>query len=178
MIFSQLSKREKTILFFTAAVISISLFYGFAFEPLFKKWLSLDNIIASKEMALKKSTALLGKYNQIKKEYEKYAFLSKGTKTDEALLSGLLMEAESLARKSSVYPGVLKPYGTRDYKAYQKFLAELELEATMKELVDFLYQLEASDKLLKIESLRIEAIPRQKGYVKSRLIISSIAFKD
>lgn len=179
MIFSSLSAREKIILSVTLFIASGSILYGAAIGPFIKKWSGLDSQLAAKKVKLQKSLKLLNRHEFIGAEYKKYRHLIKPSGiSDEQQMASLLSGTEAIARKSGVYISVLKPQIVKDMPACQKFIAEVELDASMPDLIRFLYEIENSVDLLKVESVDINAKSEQKGLVKVRLFISKISFKD
>lgn len=178
MVFSSLSKREKAIFIIACFLICISLFYHIILEPVVKKWSTLNSQIAAKEVRLKKAIRLLREYESIKREYQKYASLVKGNQSDEQQMAAVLLEVENLARKSNVYINALKPRTIKDADFYQKFVVELELDTTVRDLMGFFYQLQGSPQILKVESMEMNAKSSQKDSIKAYLLISKILFKD
>ena len=178
MIFSSLSKREKQIFLAAAIIISSSFFYRFVFEPVLKNWSELDSRIAAKKIKLQRCAKLIAGYQAGSAEYKNYAPAVNGVKSEEQELAEILSQIEEIARKSGVYPNVLKPNSVKDERLYKKFVAEAELDSAMKDLMKFFYQLENSSQMFKIESADINAKPDQKDTVKARLLISKILFKS
>ena len=179
MIFSSLSAREKIILSVALFIASGSIVYGVAIGPFIKKCSSLDSQLIAKKVKLQKGLRLLNRHEFIRAEYKKYRHLIRPSGiSDEQQMASLLSGIETIARKSGVYISVLKPQIVKNLPACQKFIAEVELDASMPELARFLYEIENSADLLKAESMDINAKSEQKGLVKVRLFISKISFKD
>ena len=177
MIFSSLSAREKIILAVTLFIASGSIIYGAAIAPFVKKWSGLDSQIIAKKVKLQKGLKLLNRHEFIRSEYKKYRHLIRPSGvSDEQQMASLLSGIEAIARKSGVYINALKPQIVKNAPSCQKFIAEVELDTTMAELTRFLYEIENSADLLKVEGMDINSKSEQKGSVKTRLFISKISF--
>lgn len=177
MIFSSMSKREKIILAVACAAICASIFYNFVFDPFIKKWLTIDTRIVAKQVKLQKDIKILSRQQYIKKEYQNYAPLTKGSRSDDQHMADILSEIEGLGRKTNVYITVLKPQAIKETGLCKKFTAAVELDTTVKDLAAFFYEVGNSAKILKIDSAEIIAKPGQKDSIKAYLLISSILFE-
>ena len=202
MIFSSLSKREKTIFYISCLLIGSSLLYNFILEPFIKKWFNLDGELSIKEAKLQKWLKVANKYKYVDTEYKMYESLVKSSLSDEQEMAGILSEIEELASKSNVYINVLKPHAIKnmpfrsfgpvraserksnrtenldsDINFYKKLVVEIELDTTVKDLTRFLYELQNSPKMLKIDRMEINAKFDQKDAIKSYLLISRVLFK-
>jgi Tfp pilus assembly protein PilO len=178
MIFSSLSKREKIIFFSTCSVIGLSLFFTVALEPFIKKWADLNNQIAAKEVKLQMDIKLLNKYHAISKENKDRQTGFKSERSDEQETGAILSEIENLSRKSNVYVSVLKPYAIKDEGFYKKFIVEIDVETTIKDLTRFFYEIQNSPSLLKTENFEINAKTDQKDSVRVFILVSKILFKN
>ena len=177
MIFSSLSKRERLIFIFTFIFITLALLYCNAAEPLIKKWINLDRQIAIAELKLQKDLKLLSKSEEVNSLYKKYAFLKSTSLSDEQQMAALLSEIEEIARTAGVHINSLKPKTMKETSLYEKFAVEAELSASMVKLINFFYNLQSSQKILKAESMQISAKRNEPGSVKCRVIISSLLFQ-
>jgi Tfp pilus assembly protein PilO len=66
------------------------------------------------------------------------------------MLSGI----EDVAKKSNMGLLDLKPQPSKDRGFYREYSVEVETEGTMDSLVSFLYQLNSSTQLLRVQTLR------------------------
>jgi len=179
MMFSSISKREKNIIIAIIILAVFGVFWNFILEPCLKKWQDLDAQIAAKKVKLQKCVKSISDFQTKNAEYGKYASFVKGSKSDEQQLAVVLSEIDQLAKDSGVTLIILKPNSVKDVKIYKKFLAEAELDTTIKGLIKFLYQTENSNQMLKIENMDINATGQgQDSDIKVRVLISKILFKD
>jgi len=163
---SRLSKREKTVLY--AAVVCVSLvgIDRLVIGPITYKITSLDDQIRQKENSINKSLHMLSQKDRIKEEKAQYeSFLNDPTPRKE-IITSVLKEVEIIANKASVYLGNLKPIEGRSEGQPEKYEVSLNCEAEMRQIADFIYSIEQSNKLLIIE--KFEAGPASKKSTKAK----------
>ena len=177
MLFKSLSKREKNILYFAIAIIAGSVLYGYAIEPTTRKWHRLKEEILVKEIKLKKDYKMILKHSKITEEFKKRVSAVTRTGSDEKEMAVLLQEIEALTRKSGIDVNALRPRAIQDLELHQRFTVEIDLDATMEQLVNFMYQIQNSDKILKVSKLEINVKPQQdlvKCYIQiSRVLLTN-----
>jgi len=172
---SRLSKREKLILYLSVFFVSLTLLDRLAISPISSKMRALDKEIQDKEAGIKRDIKMLAQKDRIAAESAKYnSFLDK-TKSEEEETSSLLKEIESLAGKSTVYLIDMKPGGVKEAGQSRKYLVSLNCEAQMEQLVDFMYNIENSLKLLIIEKYQISPKTRESSVARCSMTVSKIA---
>lgn len=176
MIFSSLSKREKAILFLVLGIIAASFIYNFVLEPFMNKWVDLNGQISAKKAKLEKCVRLISKAQNYSEEYSRYAAQSEGVKSDEEHVALVLSFVESTARKANVYINSMKPNSIKEKNFYKIILIEADIEAPIKDLTVFLYEIKNSPKMLKVKSVDINAKSTPANSVKARVLISDILF--
>lgn len=174
MILPGLSKRERRILYLAIVVGLFSLFCNFLLEPAVKHWRDVNQQVASKEAKLKKNLKIVSQKEVIEVAFEKYAGYAKMEGSEEEEMAVLLSEIERLASRSVVRITDIKPQPIRDMKFYKRFNVECEAEATIGELSAFLYELQNSPQLLKVERLQINTKSTQSSLLKSYILITKV----
>ena len=171
-----ITSREKILGGATAAVIAAALFYNMVVEPLSSLWKDLDNEIRESEILLAKHSRILRnreKINRTSKEFSRYFEESVITPEEESALA--LGGIEKLARSSNVHITNIKPMGVRGYDNHSKFTFKVTSESQITELVKFIYELQSSDQLLKVERMVLRAKERQANVIKAILHITKIS---
>lgn len=176
MIFN-LSKREKRISLLTGGVILFALLYNFLFEPMVKIWVDLDKQILTKEIRLKKNLQTISQREIIESKYARYVGLIPvgGESPDEKRAAELLSEIERIASDAAVRINEMKPRQVKDFESYRKFTIELETEASIADLLRFIYDLESQPRFLKVEKLRLNAKDTQSHILKCYILIMQIS---
>ncbi|MFA6216151.1 MAG: hypothetical protein WDL87_00655 [Candidatus Omnitrophota bacterium] len=160
-IITRLSKREKMVLYAAIAVLSLTAMDRLMVSPFLSKMKSLDSDIQKKEKEIKNALHVLGLKNRITAEILQYASYVGGTQSEEEQVTLLLKEIEVLTSKSSVYLIDMKPAGAKNIGSCVKYMVTVNIEAAMDKLIDFMYIIESSSKLLTIQKYQIS--PKTEG---------------
>ncbi|HNW40109.1 MAG TPA: GspMb/PilO family protein, partial [Candidatus Omnitrophota bacterium] len=83
-------------------------------------------------------------------------------------------EIESLASKSSVYLVDMKPSGTKESGSSKRIMINLNCEAQMEQLVDFMYNLENSNILLSIEKYQLTPKTKESSVAKCSISVYKV----
>jgi pyridoxal/pyridoxine/pyridoxamine kinase len=127
-----------------------------------------------RETAIRRNAHVVIQKDRILSEVAKYnSFLSSAKSEDEEATS-FLKEIENLANKSSVYLIDMKPAGVKDLGSSKRYLLNLNCEAQMEQLTDFMYNIENSNKLLAIDKYQISPKSKESSIAKCSISISKI----
>ncbi|MBN1913546.1 MAG: hypothetical protein JW788_04010 [Candidatus Omnitrophica bacterium] len=173
-VFTHLSKREKSVLYITVCAVSFLLLDRLVISPVFSRITSLNKEILERKTAIRKNMLILSQKDRIASESAKYAtFLSKMKSEDEEMTL-LLKEIESLANKTNISLIDMKPTGLKSAGPYKKFLVNLNCEAQMEQVLDFMYNIENSSKLLIIERYQLGPKARESSIARCSMTIAKI----
>jgi len=173
---SRLSRREKITFYFAVAIVTLTLIDRLLLAPVVQKIDSQESEIKNKEAGIERMSFLLAQKPRIVAETAKYVkFLSKTKESDEEATS-ILREIESIANNNSMYIVDLKPIGFRDSSEMKKYVVSITCEGQMENVFGFMYNIESSPQLLRIE--RCEIVPKSKesSIASCSLMISKIIF--
>jgi len=173
-IFTRLSKREQFILYAAVFFISMALLDRAIVEPIFSRMQSIDKEIQEKESAIRRSVHVLAQKDRISSEITKYSSFLSTAKTEEEEMTSLLKEIENLANKSSIYLIDMKPAAIKDLGSSKKYLINLNCEAQMEQITDFMYNIENSSKLFTIDKYQISPKSKETSVAKCSISISKI----
>jgi len=84
----------------------------------------------------------------------------------------LLSEIEKIARNASLLLKNIKPGVTKKIGLYKKYTIEIEVESEINYLVDFIYQLEKTSRLLRIEDFRLQPKEKKSTILKVQMTIT------
>jgi Tfp pilus assembly protein PilO len=175
-LFSRFSKRERFLFIFTISAILCIGVYIFALEPFYKKWSQGDMELENKNAKLFKNLKLLVNKESIEKEYDRYKDYIQKAGGSEEEVAGVLKEIENTASGCGVKITSIKPKGVKQLKGYKKIDIELIAEAKLNQFLKFIYEVEGSKKLLKVERLVLSLKGSQSDLLKGTLIIRKISF--
>jgi len=173
-IFANLSKREKTILYVAASVISVLVIDRLIVAPFFGKLKSLDTDIVEKQASIKKDLHILAQKDKIQAESAKYDTVYKSVISEEAEMTLFLKDLEVLASKTSVYLVDMKPSGVKATGGSKKFIVTMNCEAQMGQFADFVYNVENANKLLMVEKYQVSPKSKDSSVAKISVTVSKV----
>lgn len=169
-IYQRLSKREKMILYVSAAIIMLLLLDQIVVGPIYRTMRSLDQQIQGIEDNIKQSIRLLGQKEQMMKESVHYASYAAPSKSSEDEMLALLKLIQELASQASVNLLFSKPGGAG--KEQNISSVSLECEGQMDQLLSFFYAIETSKMLLRVEKYTIQPTAKGSSVIKCAATIS------
>lgn len=173
-IFSRLSKREKAIFYIVVAIIVAFFFDRGVLQPVMDKLSQLNKEILVQEKKLQRSAYILSQEKSIIKEYRKITQHLKQEQSDEKEIAGLLSEIEKLASKCSVFLSNIKPGPTEEVKPYKRYTVEIEVKSEIRYLIDFIYQLEKSQRMLRVKEFYLTPTKKDSPILKGHLVITQL----
>lgn len=174
MIFSNLTKREKKLFYLTMFLIFVWITYNFVIKPIIVKWKELDDKIEEKSRELEKNIRMIDRKERIEHEYKNYASAVKMGGSEEEEMAKFLTEIESLASSSSVHIIEIKPRPSKKIQFYKKYLIELDAEGNINQLSKFIYDIQNSSQLLKVDKFSLGTKGAGTNLLKCRLLVSKI----
>lgn len=168
------SKRERLVLYWTIFFVFLTLVDRLVFSPLTARIRFLNKEIEAKETAITQALHMLGQKERILSESAKYAVFLAAAKSEEEQFTIILKEIESLANKASVYIIDMKPGGVRAEESFKQFMANVNCEGEMAQLVRFMYDIESSSKMITIEKYQLSPkSPESKQTLCSMTIVKT-----
>jgi len=171
-----LGKREKILAVMVGALLLAFIFKLLIFNPLLEKMNSAKLEIEQAQMGIRKYLELVQQKEEIlksQKQIERYLSL-RGT--DEEKMGVILSKIEGEARRAGLSILDLNPQQAVKTKSIPSiYRVQLRAEADMKKFFDFVYSLENSDVLFKIEKLNLSAKDETSGLVKIEVSILAIS---
>ncbi|MBI5149195.1 MAG: type 4a pilus biogenesis protein PilO [Candidatus Omnitrophica bacterium] len=155
MFLDKLSVKERIGLSAAFVFLAVAFLDRLLISPIRARFSALNQQIRIGEKQLGSDMRNLNQKDFISEEYAKYFPYIQRSGSDEEEVAKILGEIESLARKSSVYLVDMKPRKPREIGFYKEYTVEIEAQGPMEPLMSFVYQLNTSSLLLRIETLRI-----------------------
>ena len=167
------SKREKTILLFTIALIVFSVVFNLVIEPIILRNETLNKEIRIARLKLRQYVRVLSKKEALESSYNKLsASLGQASLMENAAV-GTLSEIEELAKSSNIQIVDIRPQSSRNISGYKENYVELRTEGTMESYLKFLYNIENSLSLIKVEKLHLSLKPNSV-LLEGSLLVSQI----
>jgi hypothetical protein len=171
-----ITKRERMLAAATVSIAIVAIVYNFIIDPVIGQWNDLDKKIIDKEGVLKKHSRILRDRSNIEKlraQHAKYFELKRLTPEEESAIALSLIE--KTARETRVQITNIKPIAYKLFRNYNKFTFRVSTESKMSELTKFVYDLQSSDQLLKVERMVLRAKENDPTIIKSMLNITKIS---
>jgi hypothetical protein len=96
--------------------------------------------------------------------------LARGTDAEESGL--LLKELETLTRAANVKVKSIRSMPSQRIGSYRKFIVSLELETRVNGLLELLYAIDSSAKILTVESLSLQALRTGPNLLDAAMVVS------
>ena len=175
----KLTPREKKILGWVVALLVLMIGYHGVWNPMMAKLGNLDDETFGMELKIRKAKTLLRQKDEVAEESKKYPNLSRmDAGSDEEEIARLLNYIEQAARKLGVSLSDVKPQAVQSDKVSKRYLVELNAESGLKELASFVYELEHSAELLKIEQVNTGPKDEKNNLLlRSAIIVTRVVVK-
>lgn len=172
-----LSKREKIILSATIGLIAFSVFFHLILTPYLKRLGALDKEISQLQNKLNKAKRLIPRKSSIEKDFQAIAssLLTTEGVSNEQKIARILIELENLSNQSGAHLSDIKPRPVKTSDYYSEFVIEARFEAGMKEVAKFIYEIQASQELLKIEKLQLNIKSSESSLLEGYIEIHKIS---
>ena len=173
---NNITKREKALAIITISAVIAALAYNFLVEPLVKRWKGLADEIRGKEALLRKHSRILRGKDMIEQSHSAYiAYFQAEKLTPEEESAIALSTIEKLARGAETRITNIKPLTTKSFENYSKSTFRISLESRIGGLTKFIYDLQSSEQLLKIERLVLRAKEHEPNTIKAILNITKLS---
>jgi len=170
--YSRLSKREKTIFYITVVVVFLLLFVKLLIEPFIDKMRSQREEIANKRKLIELDLRLLAAEDIITQEMKKYEnYFSQAGSAEEEIIY-IQQEIQSIADRLGVYIGYIRSSETLQQGFFTIYYIMVNCEGEMPGIVEFMYELENSTKLLSVEKYSITPKSETSSVAQCRMTIS------
>ena len=134
----------------------------------------LEEEIKKKELLIKKDLRFLSLEKEINKEVSSYqSYFSQVISADEEM-NALLKIIESFAREVGINLLYIKPAGFKTDETQSKYSIDLNCQGEMNQVIDFIYRIESSKKLLIVERLSIVPESEESSIANCRITVSEI----
>jgi len=168
----KLTKREKIILYVTLSVVVLVVVDQVVVRSVMHTLSSVDKQIAEIEGEIQTGIGLLGQKDRMMKEVDFYAsYAAPGDNQEDGTLV-LLKEIQEAASKSSVNLVYVKPGRAEQEGSVSVFNAIFESEGSMEQLIRFLYTIENSKNLLRVEKYTVQPVSKQSSAAKCSATVS------
>lgn len=170
----KLAKREKYILYGVMVLLFALVLERLIFNPLSERLWELNQQINAEEAKLIRGLRAEKQKDRIISEYQSYEKYLKLKGSDEEVVSEYLREIEKLARESAVSVSYTKPQLRSERGIYKEYTVDVRAAATLENTITFLYNLNSSNLLLRVEKFTLSLEQETDTDLKLNLVISGM----
>lgn len=170
------TKREKIIFYLAATVIVFYVIFNSLLEPVFSKNAELNKQINFTRARLIKYSRLLRQKEKIQGRINKFSSKINVSEKQDKLMS-VLSELENLAKVANVRIVDIRPQASRGLNTYKELQIDLRTEGAMENYLKFIYDIENSLLLLKINRFQLTALPAS-GLLEGNFSLSQLSVVD
>lgn len=167
-----LSTRHSKFIIAGLIILSVSVIYILFFSVPLRTWLDLNARLSLTKDKLVSMEEALHRREQVEALCKKFEQRILATGTDAEELGFLLKELESITRTRKVRVKSIRPLPSQWVGNYRKFLVSLEVEGRVHNMLELLYSIDTSPKILSVESLKIQALRTGSNLLSANILIS------
>lgn len=167
----KLNSREKAVFYGSIIVVCLAVMDRLVINPAVSRVASLNKEVAQQKINIKKNLYFLSLKDKVSKEVSKYESYFKEAPSSEEEMTSLLKLIEGFASKSAVYLVYSKPAGFKSEGSQKRYYIDLNCEGTMPQLLNFVYQIENSNKIMYIDKMSFSLKSEGSNIVQCRLSI-------
>ena len=166
------------MLYGAIAIVAVAFLDRAIVGPIISRTQALDKAIMDKKEAISRDMKILAQKDSIELRKAEYKAFSVQETTPEEDTSSLLKEVETLASKSTIYLADMKPQDPKQEQEFKKYQVNVNCEGPFDKLIEFLYNIENSKKVLKIEKFSLSLKSRQDPVLKCALTVSKVVLSE
>jgi Tfp pilus assembly protein PilO len=174
MFWEKLSQKEKIGLTMALMFLAVASLDRLIVSPIRVRFQRIDQAIRINEKQLAHDLRNVHQEDQIAAQFEKYIPYVEQTGSDEEEVAKILGEIEGLAREANISLANMKPETPKEVDFYKRYAVEIEAEGAMGPLTTFLYQINTSNQLLRVEKLRLDSKANGDKTLKASMLITRI----
>ncbi|GEM_PF-4407007 len=171
---NRLNNREKALVVVVILTVFAWFIYSAIIDPFYKKWRSLNRTIEISTIELQKGAKILKQKEYVLAEYGKYLSNFAVKQSDEEEMALILNEIEMQARKSYVKIINMKPRKAVKNSFYKYFYVDLDTEASMQSVLNFIKELKDSKLSLSAEQLTLNSRTQDPSTLVGKMTVSRL----
>ena len=153
---SRLSLREKVVFYGAVIVVSMVLLDMLVLGPVLALMASLDEETEAKGAEVRDALEITSRKESLEKKINMYRSYLEDPGGEDKVFSNLLQHVTKLGEKAGVELEGMATRNPREDTRFRQYPLEVKCKGTMEQIVGFFYEIEGSDKLLRIERFRID----------------------
>ena len=172
--FLKMTKKEKTIFYIAVIFVCLAFLDRVIYRPIRSKFSDLEKKILIEEKKVGSNIRNLAQRDVVLEEYKKFSGYISAVGTDEEEMAEFLKTVEETSRSSDIYMTDIKPQPVIKVDFYKKYVVEVDAEATIESLMDFMHKLESLNQLINIEDFQASKEKTDSKVIKAYIIATKI----
>ncbi len=155
--------------------VLLALFFRLLLGPSVNRMNELDESIAKEEDVIRQNTRFLGYRERIVKEASAFNdYYTQDVRTEDEIIADFLRKLEVMGTKSKVELSKISPAAQEYEKHYVKYLVSMECSGKLEDVTGFLYTINNSRELIRVEKMTLAGNARTAGTVQASLTVSKM----
>jgi hypothetical protein len=172
-----LSAKEKKLLYAAGLILGIMMFDRIVVGPILNESKILDEKILDQITNTEKNLRLLGYKERILEEDSSYGeYYTEEGLSREVLIASFLGEVESTAKNAGITLSNINPVNVVPKEGYTEFSLALECQGNMRNIIDFMYNIDNSRKPLRVLSFELAVKNRENYGVRCGITVVKMIF--
>lgn len=174
MMMPKFKKREKIIAVVLGGILFLFIAEKLFFSNIFSRIRKLKQQIKLEETNLNIGIQMQKKKDRIRNEYRAYeSYLKVSEEPEQEIIANFLKEIEKIAQEAGVSIANLSPQSQAEqFKEGKRYKADLRAEGPVEKILTFLYKVQNSSLLIKLDKLSITPKDPQAETLKLDTIVS------
>ena len=176
---TELSPREKKVLFIALFVLVLALFDTLMIKPILSRLETIKLDTIKEEALINKDLRLLANKGRIEQENEAYnQYYLEQLPSEKEIIALFLKNVQALATRANVTLNKITPTDTKQEKTHRNYFAELECFGNLSDMITFMHLVETSPELLKVEQYNLGIKKADSDEVQSTMTISKMVISN
>ena len=170
----KLNRRERLVAYLCISLAVFWLFEHFIFRSLSGRLQELNQEIRAMEVKLARGMQAQRHRDDITREYKTFESYHTLKGSDEENIVEFLRELERISKESELSVSNIKPQVTNKQNLYKEYLIEMRAECSMEGLKMFLYRLNNSVLLMRVEKMTMNLKDENVDILRVNMVISGM----
>ncbi len=171
----KLAAREKLFAFLGGLMLALVVMDRLVISPWWRNTQQVRQDIKELSHQVATNRRLLSRSAEVSAKIEAYHDYLRSARTPEVEMSELVREVEALASQSGVTLGTVSPLPTTENWPYQEHAMDVQYNGTIEQSVRFVYLLESSKKLLRVQHASLALSKRGSDQLQGNMRLTSVA---
>lgn len=170
----KLKQREKIILIFTVALITVYVVVYGVIKPLRNNGQDMTNQIRVTQERLRKSMHMIEKVKTLDNDYQKLVEVFGKASSEAAEASAMVARLESVARETNIHITNMQPQRAVNQGALTAFPVDLSIDGSWPDITKFLYEVQAAPDLFNIDEMNLEKYSDTASSLRGHIVLSRL----